>query len=83
MTVCRRCGTCCVAPDIAALEKPLGIRCVNLSDSGECRIYDDRPEVCRGYRPDSLCLLVHAPTLEERVEKYLALFGLTVPGDYS
>ena len=26
MTECSRCGACCVAPDIAALDKPLGVR---------------------------------------------------------
>ena len=41
-----------------------------------CRIYDARPSVCRAYRPDELCLRIAAPTLAERVRKYLELFGL-------
>jgi Fe-S-cluster containining protein len=73
---CMRCGTCCVAPDIAALEKPLGVRCLNLRSDGTCSIYDDRPAVCRGYRPDEICEMVAAPTLDRRVTKYLELFGL-------
>ena len=73
---CLRCGTCCVAPDIKALEKPLRSRCGHLNAGGECGQYDERPEVCRRYRPDEICLLIAAPTLEERVEKYLRLFGL-------
>lgn len=73
---CLRCGTCCTAPDIAALGKPLGVRCPHLDEAGHCAIYEERPAVCRGYRPDELCRLVAAPTLEERVRKYLGLFGL-------
>jgi len=74
---CTRCGACCVAPDIAALDKPLGVRCPYLGDDALCTIYDRRPEVCRRYSPDELCTIVQAPTLEERVAKYLAWFGLT------
>lgn len=73
---CARCGTCCVAPDIASLQKPLGIRCPHLSDSCQCTIYDDRPAVCRSYRADSFCRLIDAPTMEERVRIYLDAFGL-------
>ncbi len=73
---CLKCGTCCVAPDIAALGKPLGVRCGHLDGNGLCTIYAERPAVCRGYRPDPLCLEIAAPTLEERVKKYLALFDM-------
>jgi Fe-S-cluster containining protein len=73
---CLRCGTCCSAPDIKALLKPLGVPCRYLDSSGLCVIYETRPEVCKSYRPDELCIEVAAPTLAERVEKYLRLFGL-------
>ena len=69
------CGTCCVAPDIRALEKPLGTRCDYLDDNLTCRIYESRPPVCRNYRPDKLCHEVDAPLLEERVQRYLEIFG--------
>lgn len=74
---CTRCGACCVAPDIAALDKPLGMRCPHLTADNLCSVYDKRPQVCRDYQPDEVCRLVEAPTLEERVQKYLALFELT------
>ena len=74
---CTKCGACCVAPDIAALAKPLGQPCVHLVDGHFCSIYDTRPDVCRGYQPDELCLEIAAPTLAERVAKYLAKFDLT------
>ena len=73
---CRRCGACCTAPDIAALDKPLGVRCPHLDDDCLCAIYQGRPEVCRAHRPDEVCRLVAAPTLQERARRYLALFGL-------
>ncbi|UFS71609.1 YkgJ family cysteine cluster protein [Geomonas sp. RF6] len=74
---CLRCGTCCVAPDISALGKRIGERCPHLSDDLTCADYGNRPAVCRGYRPDEICRMICAETLEERVEKYLALFGAT------
>lgn len=73
---CRQCGTCCVAPDISSLNKPVGVRCPHLGAEGQCRIYGQRPPVCRGYRPDELCRAVAAATLPERVARYLELFGL-------
>ncbi|HEY0839520.1 MAG TPA: YkgJ family cysteine cluster protein [Vulgatibacter sp.] len=73
---CSRCGACCVAPDIAALDKPLGVRCPHLTHDDLCGIYEDRPPICRDYAADSLCLEIAAPTLEERVARYLAHFGL-------
>lgn len=73
---CTQCGACCVAPDIAALDKPLGLRCPNLLEDNRCAVYENRPQICRDYAPDELCRRIEAPTLEERVAKYLAHFDL-------
>ncbi len=73
---CLRCGTCCTAPDISTLGKPVGVRCAHLGAGGLCAVYDERPAVCRGYRPDEICLRIAAPTLEERVKRYRELFGV-------
>ena len=73
---CTRCGACCVAPDIAALDKPLGLACPHLGPDQLCTVYDRRPQACRNYAADELCDRVAAPTLDERVRKYLALFAL-------
>jgi hypothetical protein len=73
---CTRCGACCVAPDIAALDKPLGARCPHLTGEALCAVYDHRPQVCRDYAADELCRRIEAPTLALRVARYLALFGL-------
>ena len=76
----RKCGTCCVAPDISTLSKPPGVRCRHLDDELRCRIYSERPAVCRGYRPDELCKQINALSLEERVNNYLGLFGIRSGG---
>ncbi len=70
------CGACCVAPDIAALDKPLGLRCPHLAEDSRCLVYENRPAVCRSYEADEVCEQIAAPTIEERVSKYLALFDL-------
>lgn len=75
---CTACGACCAAPDIAALNKPLGIACVHLDSACLCHIYDSRPQVCRNYQPDWVCgEVAPLPTLERRVERFLEIYGLT------
>ena len=73
---CTRCGACCVAPDIAALDKPVGVRCPHLGPDLLCTIYERRPEICRSYRADWLCREIEAPTLDERVAKYHRIFRI-------
>jgi Fe-S-cluster containining protein len=73
---CLRCGACCTGPDIAALDKPLGVRCPHLGPDRLCSIYERRPQICRDHKPDEICLRIQAATLEERARKYLELFGL-------
>lgn len=75
---CTLCGACCVAPDIAALDKPLGLRCPHLAPDLKCLVYENRPAVCRSYQADEVCEQIAAPSLDERVRKYLALFELEV-----
>ena len=76
---CTACGACCVAPDISTLGKPLGVACKHLGADCLCTIYDQRPAVCRNYQPDWVCLEVaQLPTLAERAERYLAIYGLGV-----
>lgn len=73
---CKRCGTCCIAPDISALLKGSNERCVHLTESLLCEIYDTRPDVCRNYTPWELCEAIQDEELETRVQKYLAAFGI-------
>jgi hypothetical protein len=81
MTECNLCGACCVALDISTLGKKIGVRCEHLRDDvvpGRylCAVYKDRPKVCRDHTADDLCDVIAAPTLDERVAKYRALFDL-------
>lgn len=76
MKDCAKCGACCVAPDIAALDKPLGLACPHLGPDNLCMAYETRPQVCRDYQADELCDAIASPTLEERVQKYLKHFDL-------
>lgn len=74
---CTACGACCAAPDIAALQKPLGVPCVYLDFACLCLIYAHRPPVCRNYQPDWICGEVSPlPTLERRVRRFLEIYGL-------
>ncbi len=41
-----------------------------------CAVYENRPQICRDYAADWLCERIAAPTLDERVRKYLAVFDL-------
>jgi uncharacterized protein len=76
---CSKCGACCVAPDISSLGKPLGVRCEHLLPDNLCAVYESRPRICRDYAADWLCERIAAPTLDERVDNYLRVFGLRVP----
>lgn len=54
-TECRICGACCIAQSISSIipetsqGKPAGTRCVHLSAENRCRIYNERPQVCRDF----------------------------------
>jgi uncharacterized protein len=65
-----------VAPDIAALDKPLGRRCVHLGEDLLCTIYETRPTACRNYQADAFCTQIASDTIEGRVRNYLQAFGL-------
>ncbi|HOF87752.1 MAG TPA: YkgJ family cysteine cluster protein [Armatimonadota bacterium] len=73
---CRKCGTCCIAPDISTLKKPIGVPCAHLTAEHMCGIYPERPAVCREYQPDELCVALQAVPPEERVLFYLRYYGL-------
>jgi len=73
---CFRCGTCCIAPDISTLGKPVGTPCRHLTADHRCGIYANRPAVCRDYRPDEICVALQRLPAEERVRFYLRSYGL-------
>lgn len=53
------CAACCIAPSISSpipgmpQGKPAGVRCVQLTDEGLCRLFGqpERPTVCSSLRP--------------------------------
>ena len=53
------CGACCIAPSISSAipdmpnGKPAGVRCVQLNDHNQCRIFGlpSRPQVCASLMP--------------------------------
>jgi len=53
MTIPRPCGDCtfcCKTLKIDQLAKPAGRWCVHCAQGRGCKIYDERPEVCRTYQ---------------------------------
>src|SRR5438876_465913 len=46
---CGRCTLCCKVPPIKELDKPHDQWCQHCDASRGCRIYADRPEVCREF----------------------------------
>ncbi len=80
---CTGCGACCAAPDIHALNKPLGVACVHLDADCRCQMYAARPPVCRNYQPDWVCgEVAFLATLEARVARFLEIYGLDA-GSYT
>jgi hypothetical protein len=46
---CGDCTACCTTLALAALNKPINVRCQHVCTAG-CGIYNDRPEACQNYR---------------------------------
>ncbi|HEV7317701.1 MAG TPA: hypothetical protein VGO04_03710 [Ensifer sp.] len=46
---CGTCTLCCRLPDIDALDKPANAWCRHCTKGQGCRIYDDRPQLCRDF----------------------------------
>ncbi len=48
---CGACYACCITPkiDTETLQKEANTRCGNLSNCSKCRIYENRPTVCRNW----------------------------------
>lgn len=65
---CFACGACCVAFSISTLSKDSGEACKNLGKNGLCGIYSERPDVCREFVPDELCVLIQDLPFEKKVE---------------
>ena len=63
------CGSHPETMEIVALQIKDGrvVRaCPNLNESGECKVYDDRPELCREYE----CPTVNEMDIFERIQSH-------------
>ncbi|MDR0454967.1 MAG: YkgJ family cysteine cluster protein [Deferribacteraceae bacterium] len=72
---CFVCGACCIAYSISAFNKPAGVKCIHLRDDGLCGDYAERPDVCRAFKPDELCVLISTISLAEKVEVISKVYG--------
>ncbi|MCX8083796.1 MAG: YkgJ family cysteine cluster protein [Calditerrivibrio sp.] len=73
---CHICGACCIAYEISTLNKPAGEPCRYLLSDGRCGNYENRPEVCRAFKPDEICVLLSTCTLEEKIHVIHKIYGL-------
>jgi len=69
---CRKnCGACCIVPSISSSfdgmpdGKKGGIICIQLNEDYSCKIYEQRPAVCRNFKPD---LYYCGSTRQEAIE---------------
>lgn len=66
--ICSACGACCIAYSISTLNKPAGAPCKNLLDNGKCSDYKNRPQVCRDFKADNLCIFISPLLKEEKIK---------------
>lgn len=48
--VCGGCTACCKLMEVTELQKPMGRWCQHCAIGEGCKIYEERPESCRGFR---------------------------------
>lgn len=58
---CGTCSLCCQLPEIEEFSKPANTVCHHCQPAKGCRIYDDRPQLCR----DFFCRYMTDPDLSE------------------
>ncbi|UOD35576.1 YkgJ family cysteine cluster protein [Deferribacteraceae bacterium V6Fe1] len=74
---CFMCGACCVAYDISTLKKPAGTPCEFLCKDGKCGNYENRPKVCRDFKPDEICVLISTLDFEDKVKVIQRIYGIS------
>lgn len=72
---CNMCGTCCIAYSISALNKKAGEPCIHLLPDGKCNDYENRPQVCKDFKPDSLCYFLSTLPQDEQVEIIMEMYN--------
>jgi Fe-S-cluster containining protein len=72
--ICDKCGVCCVVFDISTLNKPAGLACPHLENSGLCSIYENRPEVCRAFKADEICERLASLPFKEKLREMRRIY---------
>lgn len=73
---CQQCGVCCTVFDISSLGKKEGIPCKFLAPDNGCNNYEARPQVCRGYKPDEICILISTLNSADKIKIVQKIYGL-------
>lgn len=71
------CGACCVAYDISTLKKPAGTPCKFLQADGKCGNYENRPQVCRSFKPDEICALISTLDFNDKIKVIKKIYGIS------
>ncbi|MDY6821332.1 MAG: YkgJ family cysteine cluster protein [Deferribacterota bacterium] len=65
---CLKCGACCIFYSISKLNKKSMKPCKYLDvETGLCKIYKNRPEVCSDFKADEICYLISSLQLDEKL----------------
>ena len=73
---CFKCGACCIAFDIKALGKKVGEVCSYMTETNLCSIYKDRPDGCKYFLPDEICVLISTLSLRDKVKIIRNIYGI-------
>lgn len=71
---CSICGLCCIAYSISSLNKKAGERCIHLGSDNKCKIYEERPQVCRDFKADNLCVFLSSLDREDQIKLIRELY---------
>jgi Fe-S-cluster containining protein len=73
---CQQCGVCCTVFDIAALKKKELTPCKYLDENNRCTIYENRPDVCKNYMPDEICMLISTLDKSDKIKVVQKIYGI-------
>jgi Fe-S-cluster containining protein len=73
---CFQCGVCCTVFEISSLNKPECEVCKYLTDDNLCSIYDKRPDVCKNFMPDEICVLISTLPKDEKLYVVKKIYGI-------
>ena len=72
---------CCTVFEISSLNKPECKVCEYLDNDNLCKIYENRPEVCKNFMPDEICVLISTLPKEEKLYVVKKIYGIECISD--